>query len=256
MQKLTQAILGATLACAAAPALAAGTSPHTVTGNLNFVSDYAFRGISQTDATPAIQGGFDYSHSSGFYIGTWASNVDANFLGGANIEIDVYGGYNGKITDDLSYNVGLLQYYYPSGSFPNLSGTGSKKLNNLEAYAGVTWKWFNIKYSYALTDYFGTSAATTTLATGDTDGTGYLEANFNYELPYAVNFSAHYGDTMVKNSNALDYQDWKIGLSKEVVGFNVGVAYVDTKTKTVGGAPVYPNHLADSRVILSVGKTF
>src|ERR1035437_4409760 len=59
---------------ATAPA-AAPASPHTFTGNVGLVSQYIFRGLTQTNAHPAIQGGADYSHASGFYAGTWLSNI-------------------------------------------------------------------------------------------------------------------------------------------------------------------------------------
>ncbi|MEQ1593317.1 MAG: TorF family putative porin [Thiobacillaceae bacterium] len=257
MKKLAYVLMLAGMVSVSGVVMAEEASPHTVTGNLNFVTDYAFRGISQTDATPAIQGGFDYAHSSGFYLGTWASNVDANFLAGANIEIDVYGGYNWAVTPDVALNVGLLEYYYPSGSLP--TATGSDSINTTEAYAGVTWKWINVKYSYSLTDYFGLNANTVgaPLVTGDTDGTGYLEVNASVPLPYDVTLALHYGDTAIKNSSVYDYSDWKIGVTKPILGFNVGVAYVATDVNEISpGVPAYPKHLADDRWILSIGKTF
>src|SRR3954468_10934767 len=110
--------LGAPLAAVAAD------SPHTFTANVGLVSDYRFRGISQTFKEPAIQGGFDYSHSSGFYAGTWASNVygNANSAGGpvyagASMEWDFYGGYKFEPMKDLTLDVGLLQYYYPNAQY-------------------------------------------------------------------------------------------------------------------------------------------
>ena len=73
------------------------TTPFTA--NVGVVSDYLFRGISQTKGAPAIQGGFDYSHSSGLYAGTWLSSVSwySDTVAGASksVEFDVYGGYKG-----------------------------------------------------------------------------------------------------------------------------------------------------------------
>jgi uncharacterized protein (TIGR02001 family) len=208
-------------------------SPHSISGNLSLVSDYAFRGVSQTNEDPAIQGGFDYAHSSGFYLGTWASNVDGGLYPGASLEWDLYGGYGGKITEDVSYNIGMLKYYYPGNNID---------ANTLEAYGGVTWKWLNVKLSYALSDsLFGVQ---------DADGSTYLEANANFELPAGFTLGLHYGDTNVKGSNSagLDYNDWKVGVSKELGGFNVGLAYTDTDIKSCT--------ICDGRFILSVGKTF
>ena len=69
-------------------------SPHNFTANVSLTSNYVFRGISQSSGGPAIQGGFDYSHASGFYLGTWASNVSwlKDFQGydTGSMEIDLY----------------------------------------------------------------------------------------------------------------------------------------------------------------------
>ncbi len=219
----------------------AADSPHSFSANIGLYSDYSFRGQSQTDAEPAIQGGFDYSHSSGLYLGTWASNVDPNFLNGANIEMDFYGGYAGSV-GDIGYNVGLLKYYYP-GQF---SGTD---IDTLEAYAGVTWKWFGLKASYNLDDYFGIA---------NSDGTVYWDASFNYELPYGVNFGAHYGWTKLAGTgnSSGDYNDWKLSLSKEFGGFNFGLAYTDTDTTVISAKPGSTEDLAKGRWIVSVSKSF
>lgn len=232
MKKLVHALVLSGLVAAPAMAIAAD-SPHSVTGNLSLVSDYAFRGVSQTNEDPAIQGGFDYAHTSGFYLGTWASNVDGGLYPGASLEWDFYGGYSGKISDDLSYNVGLLKYYYPGNDID---------ADTLEAYGGVTWKWLNVKLSYSLSDsLFGVQ---------DSDGSTYLEANANFELGSGFMLGLHVGDTNVKgpNGGGLDYTDWKIGVTKEIGGFNVGLAYVDTDIDNV--------EIADERIVLSVGKTF
>ena len=101
---------------AAAQQPAAPASPHTVTANIGLFSQYVFRGLTQTDRDPALQGGFDYSHASGFYLGTWASNIswlkDGNlYNGGGSLEWDFYGGLKGPIgKSDFTYDVGLAYY--------------------------------------------------------------------------------------------------------------------------------------------------
>src|SRR3954469_19213245 len=113
---LSAAIFAAYAASASAQtaAPAAPASPHTFTGNLTVATDYRFRGISQTFKQPAIQGGFDYSHSSGFYVGNWNSNVSGvQFGNGGSIEMDFYGGYKFEPVKDLTLDVGGLYYYYP-----------------------------------------------------------------------------------------------------------------------------------------------
>ncbi|HSA68341.1 MAG TPA: TorF family putative porin, partial [Burkholderiales bacterium] len=81
-----------------------------VTGNIALVSEYRFRGIDQTFGEPALQGGFDYAHSSGVYLGNWNSNVGALF-NGANLEMDFYGGWR-KSFGDFGLDVGAIYYYY------------------------------------------------------------------------------------------------------------------------------------------------
>jgi uncharacterized protein (TIGR02001 family) len=233
-------------AVAALPALTpisalASDSSHSITGNLGLYSDYAFRGVSQTAGEPAIQGGFDYAHASGLYLGTWASNVtEAMYVDAAgntgNLELDVYGGYAGKIGDDLGYNVGLLKYCYPGASY----------FDTLEAYAGVTYKGFGLKASYNLEDYFGAA---------NSDGTVYWDASFNYELPAQVMLNLHYGVTAAAGGT-VDYNDWKIGVSKDVGGFILGLAYTDTDLSDAEQGPIKGEDVKDGRVIVSVGKTF
>lgn len=221
-------------------------SPHSFSGNLGLYSDYVFRGVSQTAREPAIQGGFDYAHASGVYLGTWASNVSEAMYtetaipgggtGTSNLELDIYGGYAGKINDDLGYNVGLLQYYYP----------GATGFNTLEAYAGVTWKGLGLKASYNLDDYFGVA---------NSDGTVYWDASFNYELPAKVMLNLHYGVTAAEGS-AVDYTDWKVGLGKEFGGFNFGLAYTDTDLTDAEQGRIKGKDVKNGRLIVSVSKTF
>ena len=104
--------LAALATIAAAGAAHAGDGPFTA--NVGLVSDYAYRGWSQTDERPALQGGFDYAHDSGLYAGVWGSNVswlsDANTDVSNSLELDLYGGYKGTV-GAIGYDVGLLQYY-------------------------------------------------------------------------------------------------------------------------------------------------
>src|SRR5262245_6851986 len=151
------------LAAAQAPA-AAPASPHTFTGNMGLFSEYRFRGIDQTFGQPAFQGGFDYSHASGFYVGNWNSNVSsgAGFPGG-NLEMDFYGGFK-KAFGDFGLDVGFIYYYYPGTDSPG-SGVGAPfnnqtgdvatgKVDNKEFYIGGTWKFLSLKYYWAIDDYF------------------------------------------------------------------------------------------------------
>ena len=253
MKKIVSALMLAGMVSAPAVVMAAETSPHTVTGNVGFASDYRFRGISQTYEDPAIQGGFDYAHSSGFYLGTWGSNVESLSLNGANMEWDVYGGYTFSV-GDVAVNVGGLYYWYPSQT------NNAVDIDTFELYAGATWKWLNVKYSHSTTELFGIV---------DSENSGYLEANVNVPLPADVTLGLHYGYQGVAGSiSGVDndsYSDWKISVSKPILGFNVSLAYVDTdvessnvtwgyNTAVTKGTDV--EDLADGTVVLTVGKTF
>src|SRR6185436_477134 len=95
---------------------AAAPEPSPFTANLTLVSDYRFRGISQTFGMPALQGGFDFVHASGIYLGNWNSNVSqsAGFPNG-NLEMDFYGGFK-KSWGDLGMDIGFIYYYYPGSN--------------------------------------------------------------------------------------------------------------------------------------------
>ncbi|HPU51499.1 MAG TPA: TorF family putative porin, partial [Burkholderiaceae bacterium] len=165
-------------------------SPHTLTGNLNLVSEYRYRGISQTNNKPAVQGGFDYAHASGVYVGTWASNVSWLSDGGSgtvsnSLEWDIYGGYKGT-AGDFGYDVGLLYYYYP-GKYPS----GFNSPNTLEAYVAGSWKTLTLKYSHSLTDLFGFV---------DSKGSGYLDLTGTYDLGNGFSLVGHYGYQMIPST--------------------------------------------------------
>ena len=223
---LTAAALGTGIAQAQQPP----ASPHTLTGNVGFFSQYIFRGLTQTNAEPALQGGFDYAHESGFYVGTWASNVSwlhhfGTYAGGGSLEWDLYGGYKGTIgKTDFGYDAGLLYYWYPGDVAP-----GFTKADTLELYGALSWKWLSAKLSYAISDdVFGVQNA---------DGTYYLDFTANYPVPNTkLALIAHYGmqefngstGTFDNDSNA-SYTDWKLGVTYSLPkDFTVGAYYTDT----------------------------
>ncbi len=226
----------------AAPAFAEEAAPtpeHTLTGNMTLASSYRFRGIDQTNNQPALQGGIDYSHSSGLYLGNWNSNVSsgAGFPGG-NLEMDFYGGWKGAF-GDFGVDVGALYYYYPgSGANPWLSNSNSNDLgktasgavDNLELYVAGSWKFLTMKYSYSVKDYFKLPKS---------QGTSYLELNGVYDLGngWGVNghvghlFSKGYDYAFTSGNTSISYTDWKLGVTKDISGWVIGLAYVDTNAK-------------------------
>ena len=180
----------------AAAAPAAETSPVTV--NVNLVSDYRFRGIDQTWGKPAVQGGVDFAAESGIYLGAWSSNVSGNSYPGGSQELDLYGGYNGKINDDWSYTVGAYGYVYPGANFANSACPSAayatpcklpnQSLNTLELNAGVTWKWISYKLSVATGDYFGANQSTG--YSKGTAGTTYQDITVTVPLADDLTWSA------------------------------------------------------------------
>lgn len=277
---------------ASAQSAPAAQSAHTFTGNLGLASDYRFRGISQTFKQPAIQGGFDYAHASGFYLGTWASNVTGSLANGpsynnGNMEWDFYGGYKWEVAKDLGLDIGLLYYWYPGAQYANPQ---KSKYNNLEAYLGVGYKWFSAKYSHGLTDYFGTRTDTYgapfagaagycgLLSDGATAGpncagaspggskaSGYLELNANFEIAEKLTLGLHAGHQTVRHYSRFSYTDYKLSLTREWAGLNWTLAYVGTNAdkdwwravKNLGtGNGVNAKNPGEGALIVSVQKNF
>ncbi|MGH8810134.1 MAG: TorF family putative porin, partial [Noviherbaspirillum sp.] len=162
---MKQLILAAAVATAftASFAQAQDKKPdHEVSFNASVTSDYRYRGISQTRLKPALQGGADYTHNpSGFYAGTWLSTIkwikDAG--GDSDIEWDVYGGKRGELGADVTYDVGVLTYVYPSNKL-------NPSANTTEIYGQLGYGPAYVKYSHSLTNLFGFV---------DSEGSGYLD---------------------------------------------------------------------------------
>lgn len=235
------------------PVLAtAADSPHTLTGNIALTTDYVFRGVSQTQNGPAIQGGFDYAHKSGFYAGIWASNQswvkEGGFKNDSSMEVDLYGGYKGS-RGDLGYDLGIITYYYPGDEV-----AGANDPDTTEVYVGASWKTLSLKYSYAVSKYF-IGWGTTADAAGKTRGSWYLDLSGTYDLGGGWGLLGHVGYQEVKDNDPASYTDWKIGVTKDVGFGTLTLAYTDTDADkapyTWAGEKV-----ADGRVFLSFSKTF
>ena len=253
MKKLPYLLVLSGLISVPAFAADAPASPHTLTGNIALTSDYVFRGVSQSQNGPAIQGGFDYSHASGFYLGTWGSNVDWVSAGGyktnSSMEIDLYGGYKGAM-GDIGYDVGAITYYYPGDQV-----TGVNDPDTTEVYLGLGWKTLGFKYSYTVSDRFvgwGTSASN-----GKTQGSYYVELNGTHDLGSGWGVLGHIGYQDVKDNDDASYTDWKVGVTKDV-GFGVfTLAYSDTDANlTTSGYLWAGEKVADGRAILTFSKSF
>jgi uncharacterized protein (TIGR02001 family) len=232
--------LVATAQTAPAPAAAAPASPHTFSFNVGATTDYRYRGISQSGLKPAASAGADYSHSSGLYLGVWASTIkwikDAG--GGANAEIDLYGGYKFNISKDVGLDVGLLTYQYPSNGL-------TPSTNTLEWYVAASYGIGTLKYSNSTSNLFGFA---------NSKRSGYWEINTTSDLGDGLTVTGHLGYQSVKNNSAFSYLDYKVGVTKDVAGYLLGAALVGTDSKAYL-APSGKN-LGKTGVVLSVSKTF
>jgi uncharacterized protein (TIGR02001 family) len=215
---------------AAAPAAAEPASPHTVTYNVGLFSQYVWRGMTQTDEAAALQGGADYAHSSGFYAGTWASNVswttDSDLYKSNSLELDLYAGFANTIGETgIGYNVGVLQYLYPGTKAGGLASA-----NATEIYGGLSYNWFNTKLSYTASDE--------AWGFDDAEGTLYWEANADIPIgETGLTVNLHYGvfkfdgEVGGVDNDEYDYDDWKIGLTKAWNnGVKVGAYYTDNNS--------------------------
>jgi len=240
-------------------------SAHTVTSNVSLVSDYLYRGISQTGQKPAIQGGFDYAHSRGFYAGVWGSSISwisdtytatagASGANNAGVELDTYLGFKSSFATDFTYDVGYLRYNYPGTYAP-----GATKADTDEIYGLVGYKWITAKYSYSLGDTFGVA---------DARGTDYIDLSATYPLgDTGITLGAHVGKQKYKGSSAAyvaaggpsaSYTDYKLRVTKDFSGYVLVLAYSNTNAN--GGAGQFYNvlgkDLGRDTLVLSLSRSF
>jgi len=244
----------------------------TVSGNVALVSDYRFRGVSQTDEEMAVQGGLTVSHESGLYAGTWASNLSGwGTFGGANMELDLYGGFKFPIGGGGTLDVGLTWYMYPGGfsntdfaePYVKLSGT----IGPLTALAGVAYA----PKQEALGNFSATPESN-----GQSEDNLYLWGDFAAGVKGTpVTLKAHIGRSegnpgLGPNGTSLsptgEYWDWMLGADLAIAGtpLTLGIAYTDTDISESESAYLLPNFsstkdgssIAGSQVVFSVSAAF
>ena len=172
----------------------AETPDYTITGNAAIVSDYMFRGISQTWGDPAVQGGGDLTLKNGFAAGFWASSISENSYPGGLMELDLYASYGANFNDDWSWRAGLYGYVYPGGNLDNAKPPlPSRSFNTLEANAALAWKCLTLRYNYSLADYFAID--TEQGYDGDSKGTQYLQLDAAIALGDVWSIALHAAHT-------------------------------------------------------------
>jgi uncharacterized protein (TIGR02001 family) len=225
--RVTRPILGPVVAFAALtfsaassaianePLIAPDVVPGSFSANVALASEYFFRGMSQTDDVPAVQGGFDWEHELGVYLGAWASNVKFT---DASLELDLYGGLQGEFwASGVSWSAGFIYYYYPGADssleYDFVEATGSLGYDLFDlASAKVSFNWSP--------DYFAGS------------GDAFYTA-LGVDIPLGKHFtlSGHVGKQNVDNNVKFalpNYVDYSVGLSTNVAGFDLGITWTDT----------------------------
>ena len=282
IQKTAIALAATGLFATAAFAADTPTNPEDagspISANVTVVNDYRYRGISQSNFKPAIQGGFDYAHESGLYIGNWNSSISwiadgyntasAQAVTGkqvsSQIEMDFYAGFKKELIGaGYASDFGVLQYYYPTSA----SVAGFTNPNTTEIYAAQNATFGPVtgflKFSYALSNTFGWYGST---------GSNYLDLTANYDTGfYGITLNAHAGYQKIAGQYyeagmpSRSYADWKLGLTKDFGGgLSASAAYVATNQKQGSGAyaGTYANYVPGGRNmgaatgLVSLTKTF
>ena len=282
---ITTAVLGALAAPAFVFAADAAPAPDlTVAYNVGLYSQYIFRGLTQTDRKPALQGGVDLTHSSGFYLGAWGSNIswlrdkygvgqtneaETFYKSGGNLEIDLYGGYRhtfDSVGSGLGIDLGVLQYWYPGTERGKATGAGYAGANTTEVYGALSYGWLQGKVSVVGSDDAWGWGKTANV-TKNARGTYYAELNATLPIGEWLGGGAFSGVTGIAhiarqefNHNEVflaSYTDYKLGLQKAFEnGVNVGAYWTDTNGAKDASWTYNGKNIGESTGTAYIQKTF
>ena len=250
---LSAAPLLVALAAALQPTLASAD----VAFNVGAVTDYRYRGISQTRLKPALQAGVDYT-AGGFYLGAWGSTIKwiEDAYGDAQVEIDLYGGYKGEIVKDLAFDVGILQYVYP-GARTAAWDALYKNPNTTEIYGALTFGPATAKLSYATTNLFGNYDFG---GNRDSKGSWYLDLTASFDVGGGVMLTPHIGRQEVRNIANASYTDYALTVSKDFSGLVPSLAIVGTNANksfyVPGGAANSSKFLGKTALVAGLKYNF
>lgn len=249
----------------------------TLTFNVGLVTNYRYRGISQSGHKPALQFGEDYQDKTGFYVGNWNSTIawikdtadtSVGQTARGPLEMDFYGGYKGSYSEWIGYDVGILEYFYPTN---NLSGVTNSSVNGVssnfsnanttELYGAVNFGAFVIKLSDSLTNLFG--------YVGSKNST-YVDLNYTFDFGDGMTSVVHYGNQSIKATNAVavtsgvrDYNDYSLSFNKDFKSIVASATIIGTDWSKRGYAhtnDVLPGsgstNLAGNTLVLGVKKNF
>ena len=231
------------LALAVGALTLAGAASAEFSANIGATSNYLFRGVTQTDDGAAISGGLDYAHDSGFYAGTWASNVEFGGTGGA--EVDLYGGFSNAFDNGLGYDVGVVYYAYP-----NDNKAAYKDINFAEIYGSLSYEWFEAGLAYTID-----SDASKAPGVAFVDGDLYYYAAVSFEVAptWTVGGTIGYYDFKEDGSgaNELSYAHAQLDIGKSAGDFG-DFTFTLSKADDVASGLTSDDLL----VVVSWGKTF
>ncbi|MFM7330109.1 MAG: TorF family putative porin [Brachymonas sp.] len=256
--KFSTLSLAAVMSLAAAGAFAQAKAPepdYTLSFNVGAVTDYRFRGLAQTARKPAIQGGVDFSHKSGIYLGAWGSNVkwikDFNLATKGSLEVDLYGGYKGSIAGDLGFDLGAIAYRYPGNNSGAAGTPGAGTLSNAnttEVYGALTYKMFTAKYSRSTGNFLGFLTS---------EGSDYFDLSAAFDVGNGFTVTPHVGVQKVKNNPNYDYTDYSLTVAKDLGnGLSVSGAVVGTNAKKAFYTDVNGKFLGNGALVLGLKYSF
>ena len=212
-----------------------GVSQAQFSSTWTAVSDYDFRGFSQSAKDPALQASADYAFGeTGFAVGAWASNVDFGPGVDGDVELDLYASYVGKINDTFSWTAGITYYSYPGsndvGEYP-------------EAYVGLDAGNFSFKQWYADKLYDGPDSAQ------------YTEAN--YSQPFGDNFSLdfHLGYAWGDAWDGAELTDYAVQANWTAGKFTLFAKFTGTDASGADKIKTDENN-NEPRVLIGVTTTF
>ncbi len=248
-----------------------------ITYNAGLVTDYRYRGISRSAHKPAFQFGEDFADKSGFYAGNWNSTISwikdsadsaspSNQSARGPLEMDFYAGYKGSFSESMGFDVGVLDYFFPtnnlggvSNKYNGVSGNFSNAATT-ELYGSVNFGAFEIKYFDSLSNLFGYTSSKNSM---------YVDLSYSFYLGDGYSSVLHYGNQRMKVSNAAqvtsgvtDYNDYSLSLNKDFDGIVVSATAIATDWSKRGSHinDVLPGsgttNLAGGTLVLGLKKNF
>jgi len=249
----TAILLGA---ASAVPSTVSAQDKFSLTGNAALVSDYRYRGITQTRFNPAIQVGADLGLPNGLYAGVWATNIKwiKDFGVDGGLEVDLYGGYKTEFAKDFTVDVGALRYQYAGNKLGSVKGYADA--NTTELYVAATYGVATLKVSRAMTDLFGNLGPKGQSSKGST----YIDLSAVLDVGAGITFTPHVGRQNVENVPNASYTDYSVTFNKEFSGVVLGLSLVTTDASesfyVPGPAAKSNQFLGKSGVVLSAKYNF